>query len=198
MRLRRKQLVLDVAALKFARTGYARTTLRDISQAAGQPLTTLHTDFGSKQEILRLILDEAFTDARAAITSAAAAAQVCRRGGSEIDCEVDAIVDWTLANPIWTCVLTEAWDHWVANPDTEEANQDTFAPVGFDRLATGGWGRGLLMVAGARAAWARTGWVRETLGQQERPAVVRGLLVAVGDQVKRNWRGDDDRSKISL
>ncbi|MEO8246407.1 MAG: helix-turn-helix domain-containing protein [Chloroflexota bacterium] len=52
-----RKRILDAARQRFAKAGYATTTLRDIADAAGVAVQTVYAIFGSKGAILRALRD---------------------------------------------------------------------------------------------------------------------------------------------
>jgi AcrR family transcriptional regulator len=68
-----RQAILDAARQLFAERGYARTTVRDIAEAAGVSAQTVYDSIGSKQAVVAQLND--LLDAEAGIRDIAAAAE---------------------------------------------------------------------------------------------------------------------------
>jgi AcrR family transcriptional regulator len=56
-----KQRILDTAVKTFARKGYASTGVRELAENAGVNLAMINYCFGTKKELLKVILDTFFT-----------------------------------------------------------------------------------------------------------------------------------------
>jgi AcrR family transcriptional regulator len=62
-----RELILAGAARLFRQQGYAATTLRQIAEAAGIKAGSIYYHFGSKDEILGVVLDEGIRAVEAAV-----------------------------------------------------------------------------------------------------------------------------------
>src|SRR3954449_7967513 len=54
---RTRSRILDAAAALFLDRGYARTTMKDVADAAGVARDTVHAVFGSKARLLTALID---------------------------------------------------------------------------------------------------------------------------------------------
>lgn len=98
-----RQRILDQAAALFLDQGYASTSLRQLADLVGMKAGSLYYHFSSKEELLTEILrqgievmDQAFDDAEAAITAAAAqpvAVAAQRRLGAHIRAHLSALFE---------------------------------------------------------------------------------------------------------
>jgi AcrR family transcriptional regulator len=66
--------ILRAAATLIAQRGYHGASMRDIARAVGLQMASLYHHFGSKQELLVLIMREAMRDLTSAVSDAVAAA----------------------------------------------------------------------------------------------------------------------------
>ena len=70
----RREQLLDVALVVFARNGYHDTSMNDIADAAGVTKPVLYQHFDSKRELYQALLDEVSNRLLTAIVTAAAGA----------------------------------------------------------------------------------------------------------------------------
>jgi AcrR family transcriptional regulator len=70
----RREQLLDVALVVFARNGYHDTSMNDIADAAGVTKPVLYQHFNSKRELYQALLDEVSNRLLTAIVTAAAGA----------------------------------------------------------------------------------------------------------------------------
>lgn len=67
-----KQAVYDTAVRLFARNGFAATGMRELSREAGVNLATVNYFYGSKKELLKVILEDYFNGVLAVATASLA------------------------------------------------------------------------------------------------------------------------------
>ncbi len=94
--LEARDRILDAAARLFAAKGFAGTTVRDISTAAGLNLAMIHYYFGNKEGLYRAIFEEKVSEVRRIFAEAAAAGGTCRE---RIERIVRAYVHFLCAHP---------------------------------------------------------------------------------------------------
>lgn len=63
-----KQAVYDAAVRLFARNGFAATGMRELSREAGVNLATVNYFYGSKKELLKVIIEDYFQGVLAVLT----------------------------------------------------------------------------------------------------------------------------------
>lgn len=64
----RRQFYLDAALETFLSKGYDRTTIDEIAKAAGAGKITFYKQFGNKDELFRLVVNEAIRQTRSSLT----------------------------------------------------------------------------------------------------------------------------------
>jgi AcrR family transcriptional regulator len=65
----RRKAILDASKELFARQGFERTTVADIVEKTGFPVGSIYTYFKSKEEIVRVIVEEGWREFHEALTN---------------------------------------------------------------------------------------------------------------------------------
>jgi AcrR family transcriptional regulator len=60
----KRQAIIETAKRLFAEQGFGAASVADIARAAGLPVGSIYTYFSSKEELIRSIVDEGWTDLR--------------------------------------------------------------------------------------------------------------------------------------
>lgn len=68
----KRQLILESAKMLFSQRGFYNTSIADITKETGLPVGSIYTYFKSKEEIVKTIVEEGWTDLRQRLLEAIA------------------------------------------------------------------------------------------------------------------------------
>jgi TetR/AcrR family transcriptional repressor of uid operon len=105
----KRTLILQTAKALFAHRGFHNTSVADIAREAGLPVGSLYTYFSSKEKVVRVIVEEGWSDLSARLEQAmATAGEAERRLAVLIDDFLPALFDDV---ELINILLSEAIEH---------------------------------------------------------------------------------------